>query len=140
MPVDVKMMGFWSLLNNLGTKMSQIYQMYLGRKMKIFNHTHTNTYTQTYTHKDSILDIVFSFKCFHCQPSMQRLIYSTHSCISLSQDCPGDKTKFILVQQHFTFFPPLNTFHQWSFIYTFWFSKIPCSNILSQKLDLKNPV
>lgn len=101
-------------------------------KWKSFIYTHKHIYTNIYTHIDSILGTLwFLFKCFHCQFSVQSLIYSAHSCISLSQGCPGDKTKFILVQQHFTFCPPLNTFHKWSFIYTFWFSKIPCSNISS---------
>lgn len=74
------------------------------------------TYAQpyTYTHTIYLGGIVGFFLCnrFHCQFSAQSLTYLAYSCTSLSHDCPGDKTKFILVQQHFTFCSHCNTFHQ----------------------------
>lgn len=127
--------------------MFPFYQMCLGREnenlyigiytciciytyiISLYTQTHMHKYIHTYIkHIYSILGTSqFLFSCFHHEFSVHSGLFCSELYFIKSW-LPWRQNKVHLVPQHVRLCSPLNTSHQWSFIYTFQFSKIPCSH------------
>lgn len=129
---DVKMMGFW-FFNNWGTKLSQIYQIYLGRETSNLS-IHMKIYTLTLVHEHihirSIWGTLHFFKLLSSSIFCAKSDLFSSKLYFMKSWLPWRQNRAHFIRESSKIYPPLSTFLQQSFIYTFRFSKIPSSNTI----------